>query len=245
MKLPASTSWRWLRTLRRGVDDLELLLEGRLLLFLIGNFLALVWGIFGALLGGGKIDKVYLLGVLVPTLPMLCSALSSLIALERRAGSLDLALAAPSPSRFFLRRLWPPLVLAYLQGAFILLLAFFETHRLDEILAGNLRQQGNLLRALFSLALAIATVAAVNLFWATRLRTGGAVFVANLLSLLFLSPFLLHPPILVPRLVHPADVFELYRSELIWLWPQVVLTITALLFFFAGLARLRRPETLS
>lgn len=235
----------WLRVLRRGVDDLELLLEGRLLLFLIGDFLAMVWGIFSALLAGGKIDKVYALGVLLPTLPMLCSALSSVIALERRAGSLDLALAAPSPTRFFLRRLWPPLVLAWLQGNLVLLLAFFEAHRLDEIFAGQLRQTGNLLRASISWVLVLLTVAAINLFWATRLRTGGGVFVANLLSLLALSPFLFHPPILGPKRLHPADLFDVYHAELVWLWPQVVLILTALLFSSAGLARLRRPEVLS
>ena len=242
MKWLPSSPPGWLRVLRRGVDDLELLLEGRLLLFLIGDFLAMVWGIFSALLAGGKIDKVYALGVLLPTLPMLCSALSSVIALERRAGSLDLALAAPSPTRFFLRRLWPPLVLAWLQGNLVLLLAFFEAHRLDEIFAGHLRQTGSLLRAS---VLVLLTVAAINLFWATRLRSGGGVFVANLLSLLALSPFLFHPPILGPKRQHPADLFDVYHAELVWLWPQVVLILTALLFASAGLARLRRPEVLS
>lgn len=235
----------WLRVLRRGVDDLELLLEGRLLLFLIGDFLALVWGIFSALLAGGKIDKVYALAVLLPTLPMLGSALSSVIALERRAGSLDLALAAPSPARFFLRRMWPPLVLAWLQGNLVLLVAFFEAHRLEEILALQLRFSGTLLRASISWVLVLLTVGAINLFWATRLRSGGGVFVANLLSFLALSPFFFHPPMLGPKRQHPVDFFDVYNAELVWLWPQVVLLLTALLFFFAGLARLRRPEVLS
>ena len=223
------------RTLRRAVDDFELLLEGKLAIFLIGDFLAIVWGVFAALSSGGRMEQIYVPGVVLPLLLVLAASLSSLVALERRAGSLDLALAAPSPALFFLRRLWPPVVLAVLQGWLVLLLSYFE---------GGSEHWEMLLRAAFQAVLVACLAAAIGLFWATRLRTGGAVFIAVLATLLPLFPFVVNSPKLPPQQF--ATSFWTANQHLFyWLWPVVVLAAATLLFFLAGLDRLRRPESLT
>ena len=237
MKLP--------RRLRRLVDELELLLEGRLVLFLVGDFLALTWGFLMALFSGGKFADIYSACVILPMVLLLVPALSALIALERRAGSLDLALAAPSPPLLFLGRAAAPWALALLQGWAVLLIAFLERHPWREIVAGQAGGWGELLRALFSSALVASVVAAVALFWATRLRSGGAVLTVTASCLLPFAPFLLVSPKLPDPALFPKSIFETYAHLADWSWSMLVLMVTALLFFLAGLDRLRRPELLS
>jgi hypothetical protein len=233
------------RTLRRAVDDLELLLEGKLALFLVGDFLAIVWGVFEALSSGGRIHQFYAPGVVLPLLLLLASSLSALVALERRAGSLDLALAAPSPALFFLRRMWPPVALGVLQGWLLLLLAFAEGNPRGVLLEGGGLGWEMLLRAAFSTLLVALLAAAVNLFWATRLRTGGAVFTAVMVTLLPLSPFVFTSPMLPPAQQFAKSYWAANQHVFAWLWPMLVLAAAALLFFLAGLDRLRRPESLT
>jgi hypothetical protein len=233
------------RGLRRAVDDFELLLEGKLAIFLVGDFLAIVWGIYTALGSGGKIHQFYAPGVVLPLLLVVSSSLSSLVALERRAGSLDLALAAPSPALFFLRRLWPPVALGLLQGWLLLLLSFLESNSPANLLAGRATGWEVLLRAAFSSALVACLAASISLFWATRLRTGGAVLTAVLATLFPHLPFVFTSPLLPPAQLFAKNFWEANSHIFYWLWQMVVLAAAALLFFLAGLDRLRRPESLT
>jgi len=235
----------WRQKSRRALADFELLLEGKLMIFLIGDFLVLLWGILAAFTRGGKLEEIYRVGVVTPMLLLLPISLSALIALERRAGSLDLALAAPSPPAFFLRRLWAPLGLMLGQGLFLLLLAFGEKSSLADLVAGRFPGWPDLVRALCSMILVAFTIAAALLFWATRLRKGGTVFLAGVATLLPLFPFLYTSPRLAPPPLFARNVFEAYQGELAWLWQMVVLTVATLLLFFAALDRLRRPELMS
>ncbi len=158
-----------------GGADLELLLEGKLLFFLVADFLMVAWGLVLALVSSGKLPKIYQMAVILPMLILLVSSLSAVIALERRAGSLDLALAAPDPTAFFLRRAIAPLALVLVQGWVVLLLAYAERHPLADLLAGRLAGWEVMARAFFGSIVVALLIAAITLFWATRLRAGGAV----------------------------------------------------------------------
>ena len=99
--------------LRQGRYAFELLLEKRLWLFLGADALLILNGLFRVLLETGN---PFVEMVLVPTLLLGLPALSGVVALERRAGSLDLALAVPSTERYFVRRLIPVCGFFILQG---------------------------------------------------------------------------------------------------------------------------------
>lgn len=234
--------WRFLR---RAVADLELLLEGKLLFFLVADFLLVAYGLVLALVSSGKLPKIYQMAVILPMLILLVASLSAVIALERRAGSLDLALAAPDPTAFFLRRAIAPLLLVLVQGWGVLLLAYAERHPLADLLAGRLAGWEVMARAFFGSLLAAFLIAAVTLFWATRLRSGGAVAGATAGTLLFFLPFLMTSPELPPPQLFPKNVYEANAHLADWLWPMAVMTMATLLFFGAALDRLRRPELLS
>ncbi len=233
------------RFLRRTVADLELLLEGKMLFFAVADFLMVAWGLTVALLGSGKLRDFYATAVIVPTLVLLLMALPAVIALERRAGSLDLALAAPDPTAFFLRRAVAPLFLVLVQGAALLLLAAAEQTPLAELMAGRLTAWPVVARALAGNLLVALLVTAVTLFWATRLRASGAVLAATAGTLLPFVSFLFTSPVLPPPQLFPQDVFEANAHLVAWIWPMVVMGAAALLFFTAAVGRLRRPELLS
>ncbi|MDA8021364.1 MAG: hypothetical protein MPN21_28380, partial [Thermoanaerobaculia bacterium] len=160
---------------RRLLLDLRLLVGGKLLLFAAVNVLVVFDAFFQVMMEGGGINLVYHRVVIVPALLVGVPALSSIVALERRAGSLDLALAVPSTVRFFSRRASSVIVVLGVQALALLLFAHFErAHGLVAALTTDLEV---LVRALVQTATVLLLLPAVVLFWSVRTRGAGAVMV--------------------------------------------------------------------
>ncbi|MEM7354129.1 MAG: hypothetical protein AAF657_25220, partial [Acidobacteriota bacterium] len=104
---------------------LDLLLERRWLLYIIGDvfllFNCMMFAI-GAMSGKDWLAKLYPFLIVTPNLLLGLPALASVIAVERRSGSLDLALAVPSTERYFVRRVLPVCGLMLVQNWILLLL---------------------------------------------------------------------------------------------------------------------------
>lgn len=212
---------------------LELQLGSRFLLYTLVDLLLIGGGLFDALAGGGEPSAIYVSVVILPLLLLGVPAQADLVALERRAGSLDLALATPDPQRYFLRRAGAVGLVLALQSA-LSLLALWAAES-----AGF-----PLLPALFQ-ALGLAfLLAAATLFWALRVASAGGVWFASLLSILALYPWTLANPIPV----RGSEVGHPFVGSLAATLPAVghalVVTAAATLFYLYARRRLARPERL-
>lgn len=230
--------------LARGRYAFELLLERRLWLFVVVDLALVTRGLFSALLGTGRLAELYSAMAVVPTLVLGVPALSGVVALERRAGSLDLALAAPSTELYFLRRVAP--VSGFLVAqAWLLTLASYgivlEGRFFDQLLSAR----GWLVLPVFFHALLVGLlVPAVTLFWASRLATTGATMVASFATLFALSKWLFSSPVVGELGLPRSWWLGVFPPVLLALaWNLAVLALAAVLFYLYARQRLRRPET--
>jgi hypothetical protein len=224
--------------LRAEVDRLRLALElqvgGRWLLYGILDAILVLQGIYLALAEPGEVvQKIWVLAFLLPLLGLGIPLLSDVVALERRAGCLDLALAAPSSEVYFVRRILALEGIVLCQGASLLLVTWILGR-------GSFPLLPVLLQAVATVFLVGATV----LFWAVRLREAGGVWLASLLTLAALSPWLLVNPVPTPyRSAGGAWLPGLWES-MAWSYRCAVLVAAGLLLFSYARRRLRRPESL-
>lgn len=224
---------RFPRVYSRGAQGryaFELLLERRLWLFLVADALIVLISIFDILVGGGEAFEFYRQAVIVPFLLIGLPALSSLLALERRAGSLDLALAVPSTERYFLRRILPVCLCLVVQAWCVLIFA--------------IEDRGDLLRSLFQSLTVALLLGALSLFWAVRLRTSGAVLVACLGTVLVLSKWVLYDPTISKSGGPPERLLGIAVPVLDWIWNLCILAVATGILFQYARERLRRPETM-
>lgn len=221
---------RFYSRVTQGRYSFELLLERRLWLFLMADVFIIMISLFDILVGGGEPWAYYRQAVIIPFLLIGLPALSSLLSLERQAGSLDLALAVPSTERYFVRRILPVCLCLVVQGWSILILA--------------LEDSGDLLRALIQ-SLAVALLLGVlALFWAVRLRSSGAVLVASLATTLLLSKWIFYNPMIDKSGGPPERLLGVAVPVLDWMWNILVLILATWILFQYARERLRRPETL-
>jgi hypothetical protein len=222
--------------LERVGYDLRLLLGRRLGWFVAADLAILLYGLFGALLGSSGQDDAYrhyVSMVIVPLFVLALPILSPVVALDRRSGSLDLALAAQSTERYFARRVFGVCVLFALQGAILTLFAPFPRFAPK-------------LGALVFAATLPALFGAVVLFWAVRLRNSGAVAVASATTLALLGAWLFHDPF-PPRgqlWGAPSELFGIPMRVLASLWALFVLAAASVIFYLYARRRLRRPESM-
>lgn len=230
--------------LARGRYAFELLLERRLWLFAVADLALVTRGLFAALLGSGRLDELYRSMAVEPTLILAVPVLAGVVALERRAGSLDLALAAPSTELYFLRRVVPVCGFFVVQ-AWLLTLAAYLTVLESRFPSYLLSTRGALvLPVLLHTLLVALLVAAVTLFWASRLATAGATMAASFATLFALSRWIFSSPV-VGELGLPATWWlGVFPGALVALaWNLAVLALAAALFYLYARQRLRRPET--
>ncbi len=208
----------------------ELLLAKRLWLFLVADIVLIFQALLGALASGGEVGAMYQRVVILPQLLLGLPALSTVVALERRAGSLDLALAVPSTERYFVRRVVPVCGFLILQGSLLLILLVDPGWDLVRALVQNLET---------SVLLTVLT-----LFWAVRLKSSGAVAVASLISIALLSKWVFYSPAIgffsadVPRVVGvPMPIAA-------WIWNAAVLAAAIFILLQYARRRLRRPEVM-
>lgn len=223
---------------RRVLLDLRLLLGGKLILFVFLDALILFNAFFEVMSEGGGINLVYVRVVVTPALVLGVPALSSVLALERSSGSLDLALAVPSTERFFLRRASSVVLVLGVQSMLLLVLAYLER---ASSLSAIFAELGDLARALAQAAAVLLLLPAVVLFWSVRTRGAGAVMVGSAATLLVLMPWL-------SRLPDPVRGIETFLGlpmwALSWCLDFSLLVAAILVFGLYARERLRRPERL-
>lgn len=230
--LTASPAQRLFALLRRAGYAFQLLLDRRLWYYVAGDAFFLFVGLLEAIdaMGGGDwLDRLYPRIVVMPMLVLGLPAMSSVVALERRAGSLDLALAVPSTERYFLRRIAPICVFFMVQGSIVLFLA---------------ADGWELVRALYQSTVLAVFLGAITLFWAVRLKTSGAVFVASVATVALLSSWIFFSPVTRLAVGAPPELLGVPLPTLGWFWKAAVETLAALIFFLYARQRLRRPESM-
>ena len=208
----------------------ELLLAKRLWLFLVADAFLIFQTLLRSLSSGGELEAMYQQVVLLPQLLLGLPALSSVVALERRAGSLDLALAVPSTERYFVRRVVPVCVFLVVQGTVLLLVLVDSGWDRVRALVQNL-EVGLLLTAL-------------TLFWAVRLKTSGAVMVASLVSVTLLSRWVFYSPVIGPYGSEVPRLFGVPMPIVSWMWNVAVLAVAIVILGQYARQRLRRPEVM-
>ncbi len=236
-------SSRWIATWKQTVYAFNLTLERRLWLFLGLDFMLVVQGLVGALVAGGKIDKMLASSVFLPAALLCVPALSGIVALERRAGSLDLALSTPSTERYFMRRVVPICSLFLLQGAILLSLSYWESKGVAPLWSFD-KGVFLLIRALLQNFLLHLFVAVCVLFWATRLRTSGGVWGATMVLIMLFRPFLIESPLLDGSWRSSELFFGVPRPLLTWIWSMAIVALASAILYLYSRERLRRPETM-
>lgn len=220
-----------LRNLRLS---LELLLGRRLWLFAGIDALVILMALLNILLGdGGEPAGIYNWVVLMPFLLLGLPALSGIVEVERRAGCLDLALTTPGSVRYFVRRAAAVCGFLAVQGWALTVLDWFWEDRGFPLLA-----------PLAQIASVTFLLGALALFWAVRLKTAGAVWLASMVTLIVLHPWFFRNPI--PHLYFSQFGPWLPGADdaLPWLGSLAVLNTTALLLSLYARRRLRRPESM-
>jgi hypothetical protein len=220
--------------LRTARLSLELLLGRRLLLFAGVDLLVVLGAVLMVLLGDGDAPEAVWAGVVLPPFLLLgLPALSGIVDLERRAGCLDLALAAPAAEGYFLRRAGTVCAVLCLQGWLLM--------GLDWVYEGA---KFPLLAVLLQVVAVSLFLGATALFWAVRLKSGGAVWLASMGTSLALGRWFFFNPVPDRNVAVYNALLPGGEDALSWLGSLGVLAAaTAILFLYAR-RRLRRPETM-
>ena len=234
---------RWVGPWKQVGYAFQLTLERRLWLFVVIDAMLVLQGAIQALIGGGKLDEIYRSSVFIPSVLLVLPVLSGIVALERRVGSLDLALSAQSTERYFLRRVAPVCILFFLQGALFLTLSYFETHGLKNFWSID-SPAFALLRAVVQCLLLHLFIGAVVLFWATRLRTSGGVWGAALITVMLFRSWLTTDALWSGAFSSKEMLFGIPRPLLTWVWAMAVVALATMILYLYARERLRRPETM-
>ena len=224
-----------MRSALRGMkSSLELLLGRRLWLFAGIDALVIFMAILRMLLGdGGEPAGIYTWVVLMPFLLLGLPALSGIVEVERRAGCLDLALSTPGSVMYFVRRAAAVCGFMAVQGWALTLLDWIYEERGFPLLA-----------PLVQIAAVTFLLGALALFWAVRLKTTGAVWLASMATLVLLRPWFFRNPIPDLYFTHFGHWLPGPDEALPWLGSLAVLGTAATLFSLYARRRLRRPESM-
>lgn len=206
--------------------SLALLTERRAALF-IGIDLMFLFSALLAGLNGGSATDFWMPLVVLPALVIGVPILSDTVALERRSGTLDLALTSPGATFYFERRAAAVAVLAIVQSCLCILIvrAFSEPFALS----------GPLFQAV-SVALFLSAVA---LNWAVRLRGSGAVMFATFATAAAFTPWLFSNPIHPPTSMNGPMTWPEMAA---WAGNNLVLLAGAATSCLYARQRLARPE---
>lgn len=211
--------------------SLRLLTERRAVLFIIVDAVFLFAGILIALGGNGSAVEFWLPLFVMPLLVLGVPMLADTVAVERRSGTLDLALTSPGARFYFERRVGAVIAVAIVQGWLSMILARLLTRSEPFPLSGPLAQTVSV--SLF--------IGAVTLNWAVRVRSAGAVIFATYATVVVFAPWVLsnpiHPPTTMNGSMSAGDIIG-------WMQNNLVLLAAAATFYLYARQRLRRQEAM-
>ena len=212
--------------------SLSLLLGRRLALFAAINLLVVGYLVLQMLLESeGDAADLYRYAFLLPSLLLALPALAGLVDLERRAGCLDLALSAPAAEAYFVRRAAAVCAVIAIQGYLVMIFGWL------------LNDFGfPLVPPLIQIVVISLFLATVSLFWAVRLRTSGAVWLASAVTVAAMGPWFFANPIPQRLTTHYGRLLPGAEESLPWLRSLAILAVGAALFYLYARRRLRRPE---
>lgn len=213
---------------RRLVLSLGLLLGRRVALFVAADLLLVLFIGVTVLVGSGDPWQLAVATYLLIGVPVL----SDVVDLERRAGSLDLALSSPGADLYFERRLLSFLALMTAQAWLVLVLGFLFVTRFP------------LPPALLQTALEALFIGAAALFVAVRFKSAGSVAFGTYAAVLLFAPWFFRSPVFVGvggalwiPTVYLDENFDFVTRN------AVLASATVLLYLYSR-RRLSRPESL-
>ena len=210
--------------------SIALLTDRRAALFIFIDALFLFAGLIIGLSGEtGSAHELWNPMFVMPLLAVGVPMLADTVAVERRSGTLDLALTSPGARFYFERRVAAVVTLMVLQG--------WLAVAIIRLMANPFPLSGPMAQAV-SVALLIG---AVVLNWAVRLRTAGAVMFATYITAAAFTPWLFSNPIHPPTTMNgPMTVAEIIS----WAQHNLVLLAAAATFYLYARQRLARPEVM-
>lgn len=215
----------------RARVSLALLTERRVGMYLTVDGFFLFAGLLLSFSGNGSVRDYWLPMFLLPSIFLAVPIMAEAVAVERRSGTLDLALTSPGARLYFERRVAAVAVLMIAQGWLVLFLARLLNSAYFP-LSGPLIQV--VVVAIF--------ITAVTLNWTLRLKTAGAVIFTTYGTLLAFAPWVfsnpIHPPAEMPNgAMRLEDIVDYLQQNL-------VLGCAALVLYLYALQRLSRPESI-
>ncbi len=209
--------------------SVSLLTERRVILFVILDALFIIAGVTSAV-AGDSASSIYLPMFLVPALIIAVPMLADTVAVERRSGTLDLAMTSPGADWYFERRVGAVAALLIMQAWAGVLIARVAGEPFP--LSGPMLQ----------IAIVTAFLAATALNWTVRMRTSGAVIFAVYATVLAFSPWFFRNPVRPPGYqgigpMQLSDYIDYFKTN-------AILAIAAVIFYLYARQRLSRPESL-
>lgn len=231
--------------LRQAIYAFDLLLDRLFWLFVVADAVVILNLLIAALVGSGSFESLYMSTAIWPLVLLGVPATAGAVALERRAGSLDLALAVPSTELYFVRRVAPVCGLLIVQGWLLILVTLAIVYE-GGVFGYLLSARGlALLPATLHTAEVGLLVGAVALFWASRIASRGGVMVASFATVFALTKWVFANPVV--RDTGPRGDWWLGLLPgpvLVVVWNLTVIALATVLFYLYARARLRRPESM-
>jgi hypothetical protein len=215
--------------LRRVRMSLLLLTERRVALYIAIDAVVVLAAVVRGFSGGGAAPSFYPVLVLTPLLAIALPMMADCVAVERRAGTLDLALTSPGSALYFERRIAGVALLAIGQAWLSLAVPWLLVEHFP--LSGPMIQ----------IVVVTAFVSAAALNWAVRLRSPGAVVFLTLLTCLAFAPWFFSNPVRPIDVTHGPMAFTDYVD---FIRRNAVLALAAMALHVYARQRLARPETL-
>jgi len=193
-----------------------------------------------AILGLMASDRVVsFLPVSLPFLLLGIPLLADIVAMERRAGSLDLVLAIPSSHGYFQRRVLALAILMLLQGVTVLIF--------DRVFLGTF----SLVPAILFIVVQLLFISTAVLFFASIMKSPGAVTLAVFGVILLVSPWFFTVPLYAGQMEDGSNAgygeLSFWMSPyavLAWLKPVAVLLLASVIMYSYARRRYRLPELL-
>ncbi len=218
-------------SLTRARVSLALLTERRVALLLTVDGFFLFTGLMISFAGNGSVRDFWLPLFLLPSIFLGVPIMADAVAVERRSGTLDLALTSPGARLYFERRVVSVSALMITQGWLAMLIA-------RALNAAYFPLSGPLVQ----IVIVAIFITAVTLNWSLRLKTAGAVIFATFATMLLFAPWVFSNPI-HPAVEMPNGTMKL-EDIVDYVQQNLVLASAAVVFYLYALQRLSRPESI-